>query len=220
MSKNPDETHRRELTIAEEIVNSITHGIGVLLSIAALIILVVMASLHGDTWHIVSFAIFGASMIILYTASTLYHSFTSLKIKNVFARLDHASIFILIAGTYTPILLTTLRGIMGWILFGIIWGTAVTGIVIRSIYLHKFRKLMVAVYLIMGWMFVFALKSVVTNLPSISLWFLLTGGLSYSIGVIFYSWRNLRFGHGIWHLFVLGGSIMHFFAILYSLLSQ
>jgi hemolysin III len=217
MNKNQEKSLRRELTVAEEIVNSITHGIGVLLSIAALVILVVMASLHGNVWHIVSFAIFGASLIILYTSSTLYHSFTGVKVKNVFARLDHASIFILIAGTYTPILLTTLRGLLGWILFGIIWGTAITGIVIRSIYLHKFRKLMVAVYLIMGWMFVFALKSVMSNMPSVSLWLLLAGGITYSLGVVFYALRNLRFGHGIWHLFVLGGSILHFFAILYSL---
>jgi hemolysin III len=217
MNKNPDNSHRRELSVAEEIVNSITHGIGVLLSIAALVILVVMASLHGNAWHIVSFAIFGASLIILYTSSTLYHSFTGVKVKNVFARLDHASIFVLIAGTYTPILLTTLRGLLGWILFGIIWGTAITGIVIRSIYLHKFRKLMVAVYMIMGWLFVFALKSVMSNMPAVSLWLLLAGGITYSLGVIFYALRNLRFGHGIWHLFVLGGSIMHFFAIIYSL---
>jgi hemolysin III len=217
MNGNTEKSDRRELTIGEEIFNSITHGIGALLSIAALVILVVFASLHGNAWHIVSFTIFGVSLVILYSASTLYHSFTGGKVKNIFARLDHASIFILIAGTYTPILLTTLRGLPGWILFGIIWGTAITGIVIRSIYLHKFRKLMVAVYLIMGWMFVFALKSVITHMPSVSLWLLLAGGLTYSLGVIFYAWRNLRFGHGIWHLFVLGGSILHFFAILFSL---
>jgi hemolysin III len=217
MNRIPHEPHRRELTMAEEIFNSITHGIGALLSIVALFILVVFASHHGNAWHIVSFTIFGVSLIILYTASTLYHSFTNLKVKNVFARLDHASIFVLIAGTYTPILLTTLRGFLGWILFGIIWGTAITGIIIRSVYLHKFRKLMVAVYLIMGWMFVFALKSVITQMPSVSLWLLVAGGLTYSLGVVFYVWRNLPYGHGIWHLFVLGGSILHFFAILFSL---
>jgi hemolysin III len=214
---NFDEQGRRVLTIGEEIFNSITHGIGALLSVAALVILVVFATVHGDAWHIVSFAIFGVSLVILYTSSTLYHSFTGAKVKNVFARLDHASIFILIAGTYTPILLTTLRGVLGWIMFGIIWATAITGVVIRSIYLTRFRKLMVAIYLIMGWMFVFALKSVITHLPAVSLWLLLTGGLTYSIGVVFYAWRKLPFGHGIWHLFVLGGSILHFFAILYSL---
>jgi hemolysin III len=214
---NSDEQGRRILTLGEEIFNSITHGIGALLSIAALVILVVFATLHGDAWHIVSFTIFGVALIILYTSSTLYHSFTGTKVKNVFARLDHASIFILIAGTYTPILLTTLRGALGWTLFGIVWGTAITGVVIRSIYLTRFRKLMVAIYLIMGWMFVFALKSVITHLPALSLLLLFTGGLTYSIGVVFYAWRKLPFGHGIWHLFVLGGSTLHFFAILCSL---
>jgi hemolysin III len=218
IQSNSETRARRELTLGEEIFNSITHGIGVILSIAALVILVVFAVKHGDAWHIVSFTIFGVSLIILYTSSTLYHSFTGIKVKNVFARLDHASIFFLIAGTYTPILLTTLRGVLGWILFGIIWGTAITGVVIRSIYLHRFRKLMVTIYLVMGWMFVFALKSVITHLPAVSLWLLFTGGLTYSLGVVFYAWRNLPFGHGIWHLFVLGGSILHFFAILYSLL--
>lgn len=217
VTMNSDEQGRRMLTLGEEIFNSITHGIGALLSIAALVILVVTATMYGDAWHIVSFTIFGVSLIILYTSSTLYHSFTGTKVKNVFARLDHASIFILIAGTYTPILLTTLRGALGWTLFGIIWGTAITGVVIRSIYLTRFRKLMVAVYLVMGWMFVFALKSVIDHLPALSLWLLFTGGLTYSIGVVFYAWRKLPFGHGIWHLFVLGGSILHFFAILYSL---
>jgi hemolysin III len=208
---------RRDLSVGEEIFNSITHGIGILLSVAALVILVVFAAMHGDAWHVVSFAIFGVSLVLLYTSSTLYHGITNEKAKNVFARLDHASIFILIAGTYTPILLTTLRGVTGWVLFGIIWGAAITGVVIRSIYLHKYRKLMVVVYLIMGWMFVFALKSVITHLPAVSLIFLLAGGITYSMGVIFYAWRGLRFGHGIWHLFVLGGSILHFFAILFSL---
>jgi len=216
--RNTEESGRRELSIGEEIFNSITHGIGILLSIAALVILIVFAALHGDGWHIVSFTIFGVSLVLLYTSSTLYHSITNAKSKSVFARLDHASIFILIAGTYTPILLTTLRGVMGWVLFGIVWGCAITGVVIRSIYLYRFRKLMVGFYLVMGWMFVLALKSVITHLPAVSLVFLFIGGLTYSLGVIFYAWRSLRFGHGIWHLFVLGGSIMHFFAILYSLL--
>lgn len=218
MTRNKFEPHRRELTFAEEIVNSITHGIGILLSIAGLVILVVAAAIHGDAWHVVSFSIFGASMIILYTSSTLYHSFSKARIKNLFARFDHAAIFMLIAGTYTPFLLTTIRGALGWTFFGIIWAVAITGVVIRSIHLHKYRRLMVVIYLVMGWMFVFIFNSMVRNLPDISLIFLLAGGLSYSIGVIFYAWRKLPFGHGIWHLFVLGGSVTHFFAVLYSLI--
>ncbi|MFZ5430590.1 MAG: PAQR family membrane homeostasis protein TrhA [Bacteroidota bacterium] len=218
MTKNNIEPNRRKLTAAEEVVNSITHGIGALLSIAGLVILIVAAAIHGDAWHIVSFTIFGVSLIVLYTSSTLYHSFSGEKIKNVFARFDHAAIFMLIAGTYTPFLLTTIRGALGWTFFGIIWSVAITGIVIRSIHLHKYRRLMVGIYLIMGWMFVFIFNSMMKNLPGLSLLFLMIGGLSYSVGVFFYAWRKLPFGHGIWHLFVLGGSIMHFFAVLYTLI--
>jgi len=152
----------------------------------------------------------------LYLSSTLYHSFSSPKIKNIFARFDHISIFLLIAGTYTPILLTSLRGVWGWTLFGIIWIIALAGAIIRSIWVYRFRKLMVAIYLLMGWMFVFAGNQIYHSLPSISITFLVLGGLAYSVGVIFYLWRTLPYGHGIWHLFVLAGSVLHFFAI-YSL---
>lgn len=206
----------RKLTAGEEIMNAITHGIGALLSIAALVVLIVLASTRGDIWHIVSFSIYGSTLILLYLSSTLYHSFSGQKIKNLFARFDHISIFLLIAGTYTPILLTSMRGLTGWILFGIIWALALTGAVIRSIYLHRFRKLMVAVYLLMGWMFVLSGKQMFASLPSASIWFLVLGGLSYSAGVIFYMWRKLPYSHGIWHLFVLAGSVLHFFAIYFS----
>jgi hemolysin III len=218
MNQDKTKTYRRRLTLAEEIFNSITHGVGIPLSIAGLVILVVFAAMRGNVWHIVSFSVFGATLILCYTSSTLYHSFTGIKIKNLFARFDHASIFLLIAGTYTPILLTVIRGALGWTMFGIIWGVAIAGIVIRSIYLERFRKIMVAIYLVMGWMFVFAIKPVMNNMPALSLLFLLAGGILYSIGVIFYAWRKLPFGHGIWHLFVLSGSIMHFFAVLYTLI--
>jgi hemolysin III len=207
----------RTLTVREEIVNSITHGIGVLLSIAALVLLVVFAAIKGNVWHVVSFSIFGSSLVLLYLASTLYHSFTAEKLKNLFARFDHAAIFLLIAGTYTPFLLTALRGALGWTLFGIIWAVAIAGVVIRSIYLTRFRKLMVGLYLSMGWLFVVAIGPMMKHLPGISILFLFLGGAMYSIGVIFYAWRNLKYGHGIWHLFVLAGSIMHFFSVLYSL---
>jgi hemolysin III len=207
----------RTLTLGEEIFNGITHGIGVLLSITGLVILVYFAAIEGNAWHIVSYSIFGTSLVVLYLSSTLYHSITNLKIKNIFARFDHSAIFLLIAGTYTPFVLTTIRGPLGWTIFGIIWGLAVTGIVIRSIYLTRFRKLMVGVYLGMGWMFIIAIVPLLRNLPVISIIFLLTGGLCYSLGVIFYLWRNLKYAHGIWHLFVLAGSIMHFFSVLYSL---
>ncbi|HRX10264.1 MAG TPA: hemolysin III family protein [Draconibacterium sp.] len=214
--ENQKKTYRK-LSVKEEIFNSITHGVGVLLSIAALVILVVLAVGKGNAWHVVSFSIYGSTMVLLYLASTLYHSFTAEKVKNLFARFDHAAIFLLIAGTYTPFLLTALRGTFGWVLFGIIWGVAVIGVVIRSIYLTRFRKLMVAIYLIMGWMFVVAVGPMINNLPLTSIIFLFLGGIFYSVGVVFYVKRNLKYGHGIWHLFVLAGSIMHFFAVVYSL---
>ncbi len=215
--KDKKEVAYRTLTLGEELFNSITHGIGTLLSIAALVLLVVFAAIKGNAWHVVSFSIFGTSLVLLYLSSTLYHSFSKEKIKNLFVRFDHAAIFLLIAGTYTPFLLTALRGALGWTLFGIIWAVAIAGVVIRSIYLTRFRKLMVGLYLGMGWMFVVAIGPLMKNLPGISVLFLFLGGLMYSIGVVFYAWRNLKYGHGIWHLFVLAGSIMHFFSVIYSL---
>lgn len=216
MNSNEKKVYR-QLTTVEEIINSITHGIGALLSIIALIALILLAGKLDDIWYMVSFSIYGCTLIILYLSSTLYHSFSNPKIKNLFARFDHVSIFLLIAGTYTPILLTSIRGIWGWTLFGIIWGLALVGAVIRSIYLHRFRKLMVAVYLGMGWMFVLAGKQIFLSLPSTSIIFLVLGGIAYSVGVIFYMWRSLPYSHGIWHLFVLAGSVLHFFAIYFSI---
>jgi len=213
---NKEKSTYRKLTVKEEIFNSVTHGIGTLLSIAALVLLVVHAVGKGDIWQIVSYTIYGSSLVLLYLCSTLYHSFTNEKIKNLFARFDHAAIFLLIAGTYTPFLLTVLRGTLGWTLFGIIWGVALFGVVIRSIYLTRFRKLMVALYLAMGWMFVVAVGPMMRNLPQLSIIFLFLGGIFYSVGVVFYVKRNLKYGHGIWHLFVLAGSVMHFFAVIYS----
>ncbi len=209
----------RKLTAGEEIVNGITHGIGALLSIVALVILIIVAEKYGDIWHLVSFSIYGITLVLLYLSSTLYHSFSGARIKNLFARFDHISIFLLIAGTYTPILLTSIRGVWGWTLFGIIWFLALTGAIIRSIYLHRFRKLMVAVYLLMGWMFVLAGKQIYLSLPPVSLNYLILGGLAYSLGVVFYLWRKLPYSHGIWHLFVLAGSMLHFFAIYFSVKS-
>lgn len=205
----------RKLSAGEEIINSITHGLGALLSIIALVVLIIIAGRNNDIRQLISFSIYGSTLVILYLSSTLYHSFTGPKLKNLFARFDHVSIFLLIAGTYTPILLISIRGIRGWTLLIIIWTVALIGAVIRSIYLHRFRKLMVAIYLLMGWMFVLAGKQIYLNLATESLIFLLLGGIAYSVGVVFYLWRKLPYSHGIWHLFVLAGSILHFFAIYY-----
>jgi hemolysin III len=218
IQKQKNDSGYRALSFREEVFNSITHGIGTLLSIAALVLLVVMAAIHGDAWHVVSFTIFGSTLVLLYLSSTLYHSFTKEKVKNLFARFDHSAIFLLIAGTYTPFVLTTLRGPLGWSVFGIIWGLAIAGVVIRSIYLTRFRKLMLYIYLIMGWMFLIAVVPMVRLLPVTSWVFLFIGGGCYTIGTIFYAWRNLKYGHGIWHIFVLAGSVMHFFSVIYSII--
>lgn len=202
----------------EEIVNSITHGIGIILAVAALTLLVVFASLKGNAWHIVSFSIFGVSMIILYVASTLYHSEKNVRRKvrlNVF---DHSAIYVLIAGTYTPIALVYLQGAIGWVIFGIIWLFAILGVIYKNFfYTHKYRKISAFIYVIMGYTIIMGIVPLIKRTPSITLWFLLIGCLSYTVSVIFYLARKIPFGHGIFHLLILAGSICHFFAFLYSL---
>ncbi|MBL7993893.1 hemolysin III family protein [bacterium] len=208
----------QQYTIGEEIANSITHGIGAALSIAGLVILVVMAALHGDAWHIVSCAIYGASMIMLYTASTLYHSFQNPNIKHAMRILDHSSIYLLIAGTYTPFTLISLRGPWGWSLFGVVWGLALTGIIFKLYFTGRFNKASTIIYVLMGWIAVIAIKPMIDIIPFGGLALLFGGGLSYTLGVIFYVWKKLPYHHAVWHLFVLGGTILHFFAILFFVL--
>ncbi|NLT96105.1 MAG: hemolysin III family protein [Clostridia bacterium] len=204
-------------SLAEEIFNSITHGIGALLSIAGLVILVALASIKGDVWRIVSFSIYGFTLFFLYVSSTLYHSIFHEQAKRVFRVLDHVSIFLLIAGSYTPILLIAMRGIWGWTIFGIIWGLAVTGIILNILGINRFKVLSLILYLSMGWLIVFALKPMLAMVPpGLFLW-LLAGGLIYTFGVIFYVWRKIPFNHGIWHIFVLAGSTIHFLGMLFYL---
>ena len=205
---------KRIQSLGEEIANSITHGIGAGLSIAALVILVVFAALQGDAWKIVSFSIYGVSLFALYLTSTLYHSFTNPKLKQFFHVLDHSAIFLLIAGTYTPILLISMRGVLGWILFGLIWALALGGIVFKIFFFEKFKMLSVLFYVGMGWLVVIAGKPVLEMVPtSVNLW-LLIGGIFYTAGVVFYVTKKIPFQHGIWHLFVLCGSVSHFFGML------
>jgi hemolysin III len=211
---------RQHDTPGEEIANSITHGIGAGLSAVGLIVLVVLATSYGDVWRIVSFSIYGATLIILYLASTLYHSFRNKRVKKIFKILDHSTIFLLIAGTYTPFLLISLRGVWGWILFGVIWGLAVSGIVFKALFINRFRKLSVLIYILMGWLCVVAIKQMVVRIPLGGLIGLTAGGVLYTTGVIFYAWRKLKFSHAIWHLFVLGGSICHYFSIFFYLLPK
>jgi hemolysin III len=202
------------VSIGEILANSITHGIGAGLSVAGLVFLIIRAIRHGSTWQLVSYIIFGISLIILYFASTLYHSFANRPIKGFLQRLDHTAIFFLIAGTYTPFLLTKLRNGWGWTIFGIIWGLSILGLVLKLGFKNKFEKPSVVLYLAMGWFgaVVFYLTS--GTVGNQSLFLLLLGGVFYSVGVIFYRWRSLPFSHAIWHLFVLGGSISHYFSVL------
>lgn len=197
--------------MGEEIANSITHGVGVLLAIAALVILVVGAVQIGDPWRVVSFSLYGASLIALYLASTLYHAIPGATAKKWLKRCDHAAIFALIAGTYTPIMLVTLRGPLGWSMAGIVWGIMIAGITMKFLFIDRFKRLLLGAYVAMGWIVVFALHVLWQRLSGGALWWLVAGGLTYTLGVVFYVWKRLPYGHAIWHLFVLGGSVCHFF---------
>ncbi|MBD1381601.1 PAQR family membrane homeostasis protein TrhA [Metabacillus arenae] len=204
-----------EFTIKEEIANAITHGIGVLLSIPALVMLIIFAVKYGDAWDIVSFSIFGSSMILLYLCSTLLHSIQHEKTKDIFEILDHSAIYVLIAGTYTPFLLGPLRGSFGWTLLGIIWGLAIIGIIFKIFYVKKFIILSTVLYVLMGWLVLVAVKPLYEHLSFDGFFLLFIGGLFYTIGSIFYVWRKIPYHHAIWHGFVLAGSAFMFFCILF-----
>ncbi len=197
----------------EEIANSITHGVGIVLGIIGLAVLTAFASVYGSVRHIVGVSVFGAAMIVMYTASTLYHSITHPRAKQILRVFDHAAIFVLIAGTYTPFTLVTLKGPLGWVLFGVVWGLAALGIVMQIVSLERLSFLSLFLYLGMGWAVIFAIKPLLAALPTGGLTLLVLGGLAYTAGVIFYVWRKPYF-HAIWHGFVLTGTAFHFFAIL------
>jgi hemolysin III len=201
-------------SIIEEIWHAVSHGIGLALSIAGLTIMVSFAAMDGSVITIVSTAIFGTTLILLYGSSTLYHAITHHDIKQRFQQFDHASIYILIAGSYTPITLVSLGGVWGWSIFAAVWTIAVIGIYLTFVYPRRFERLSLFLYVIMGWIIVIAIKPLFESMESGGLWLLLAGGLSYTVGVVFYVRDNLPFNHAIWHLFVLGGSIMHFFMVL------
>lgn len=205
-------------TRREEVANAITHGIGTALSIAGLVILIVFAALRGTAWHVVSFTIFGVTMVLLYTASTLVHSFREGKVKDLFETFDHSCIYLFIAGTYTPILLTALRSPLGWSLFGIVWGLAVAGVVFKAFFTKKFLVLSTLFYVAMGWLIVFAWKPLQSALHPGGIKLLVIGGVLYTVGAVFYVWRGFPYHHAVWHLFVVAGSVCHFFAVLFYLL--
>lgn len=194
--------------------NSISHLIGAVAALAGLVVVVVIAAQQGDPWKIVSFSIYGTTLFLLYTISTLYHSLRG-RAKQIFRKLDHLSIYLLIAGTYTPFTLVTLRGTWGWTLFGIIWGLAVVGMALEALPQKGNRILSVIVYVLMGWLVLFALKPLLDALPFAGFIWLLLGGLFYTGGIVFYWFdEKIRHFHGIWHLFVLAGSVSHYLTIL------
>ncbi|MCG8017426.1 MAG: hemolysin III family protein [Candidatus Thiodiazotropha sp. 'RUGA'] len=204
-----------QYTLGEEIAHAVTHGVGVLLSVAGLAILVTYAALYGDVWHITSCSIYGATLILLYSASTLYHGIPMPRAKRVLQRFDHAAIFLLIAGTYTPFTLVNLRGSWGWTLFGLVWGFAIVGVLLELFRDVRLKWLSLSLYLGLGWLVVVAIKPLIDAVEVGGIVLLLAGGLCYSLGVIFYIWRRLAYHHAVWHLFVLAGSVLHFFSVFF-----
>jgi len=207
--------HKKAYSLAEEIANSVTHGIGLLLALAALSVMVVFAALRGTAWHVVACSIYGTTLVLLFTASTLYHSLPWPRVKAVLKIIDHSAIYLVIAGTYTPFLLVPLRGPWGWSLFGVIWGLALAGIVFKIFYTGRFKLLSTLIYIGMGWIVVIAIRPLYVNLPMGGLLWLLAGGLFYTGGAIFYMKRSIPFNHAIWHAFVLAGSLCHFISIMF-----
>jgi hemolysin III len=206
--------HKRQ-TPAEEIVNSILHGLGALLSVAALVVMIMVAFRYNDPKKTVACIVFGVSLILTYLSSTLYHSLTGIRIKQIFQIFDHSTIYLLIAGTYTPVVLILLKPSLGWTFFGIVWGLTLIGWVYKFFFTGRHDMISLAVYLGMSWMGMLAAKPIYHALSFDGFIWLLVGGLSYTFGVIFYMWDRLRFAHALWHVFVLGGSICHFFMILW-----
>lgn len=198
----------------EEFANSITHLFGILFSIVAIALLVVFSVLNGTLIHVVSCSIFGATILLMYTFSTLYHAFPDGPVKSMLRTFDHISIYFLIAGTYTPFLLIGLGGTLGWLYVGIVWSLTLLGLVFKVFYTHRFSKLSLVLYLSMGWLAVFFIRPLVAQLQLETILLIAAGGLAYSIGVIFYTNKKMPYAHAIWHLFVLAGTVLHFIAIM------
>lgn len=201
-------------TVGEEIFNAVSHGVGVLLSIAALTLLIIFAALNSGGYGMAGALVYGISLILLYSMSMVYHIVRAEKAKRVLRVFDHCSIFVLIAGTYTPYLLVCMENPMRWIMFGIIWGVTVIGIVLNAVNLEKFRKISMVCYVGMGWAVIFTIKTIARAIGTGGLILLVAGGIVYSIGIIFYSLKKYRYMHSVWHLFVLGGSVCHYLSVL------
>ena len=197
----------------EERVNALTHGVGTALAAVGLIFLVVSAYVYGGLWHVVSFSIYGASLVLLYLASTLYHSFQNEERKHRLRIFDHAAIYLLIAGTYTPFALVVLHGLLGWTIFSIVWGLAAVGIIFQLFFVNRFKKTATLCYLFMGWLIVFFLQPLAAALAPEGLFWLAFGGVLYTVGAVFYLFKRIPYNHAVWHVFVMGGSAAHFIAV-------
>ncbi len=201
-------------TFGEELFNSISHGVGVLVGIVALVLLIIFSCIKGNGYSLAAGIVYGVSLIILYSMSMVYHIVQGEKAKAVMRIFDHCSIFVLIAGTYTPYLLVSLEKTLGWVMFGIIWGMAVLGIILNAIDLEKFKKLSMVCYIIMGWAIIFTIRPILKAVALPGVMLLLLGGIIYTAGIFFYVSKKHKYMHSVWHLFVLGGSICHYLSIL------
>lgn len=197
----------------EESLNISSHAVGLVFSVVALVLLVMRAFNYGDVWHIVGAGVFGASLIILYASSTVYHSTVNSELRGRMRVVDHATIYVLIAGTYTPFTLVTLSGMTGWMIFGISWGMAFTGIMLKLFFTGRFELISTFMYVFMGWIIVFAIEPLINNLSPEGLFWLITGGIAYTLGAILYAIKKIKFNHAIFHIFVLLGSFCHFVSV-------
>jgi hemolysin III len=204
----------RAYTLGEEIANSVIHGLGIGLSVAALVVLVAFAVLSHDGFKLAGAIVLGITLVLEYTASTLYHSFPQPRVKHLFKIFDHCGIYLLIAGSYTPFCLVTLRPYNGWLMFGLVWAFAAAGIATEAFWPYRPRWLSAAVYLGMGWMVMLSIKPLIAHLDPAGLWLLVAGGLAYTVGTVFYVLKKVKYMHAIWHVFVLAGSACHFLAVL------
>lgn len=213
-----DGRSKRPYSLGEEIANCVTHGAGAVMSVAALTLLVYFAARYGDGWRLAAALVFGVALVLLYTMSTLYHSFPWPRVKHVFKVLDHAGIYLLIAGTYTPFTLVTLRDDGGWWLFAIVWTLAILGIAVEAAWTYRPKWLSALIYLGMGWLAIFAIGPLAENLAPAGLWLLIAGGLAYTVGTIFYVLKRVPYTHAVWHFFVLGGSACHVLAVMIAVI--
>ena len=211
---------KRKYTLGEEIFSSVSHGVGACLSIAGTVVLLVFSVIYGNALAVVSSSIYGASLIILYTMSTLYHSFTNERVKHFFQIMDHNTIFLLIAGTYTPITLYILGGVTGWILFSVVWVASIIGITLNSINMEKAKIPSLVCYIATGWVIIFAIKPLIAKVPFLSALFLVLGGVIYTVGIVFYVIKKVKYFHPVWHIFTVLGSAFHYFSILIAIIKM